>query len=477
VLAVVALAVLSGIDGANYSSARERARATAGALAEKDQERMRSIKFDKLADPGQPYTVNVDNVDYLVTPKAQWITDDANATPVCGDSGAQAEYLRISSTVTSNIIGVRTAPVTIESMIAPSVTYAQGHGTLAVKVVAGKTARAAGLTVTAIPKTAGTQLTATTNSEGCALFRSIAKGDYTMRLNTLGYMDKAGNQQSDLGATVSPNFLTVITMPYDKATNMAVSVATLKPGTKISATATRYPSKADAVSDNSASGTNVVRTFAKSDNSKFTSINTGPIFPFATAYQFYTGDCAYESPVKAWTGNASYFTDDATKGASLIGDPDAFQPQPVTAFQPAFNLRVRADYDTPSPSDQTKFDASAAGLTAYVTLQRGSDTCNDITGRQMLIKDWPTAGWDPAPTLTKNWVVQNSTDWDPGMPFGKYTVCLVDSTSTTKQYWSTTYDNTNPSSNVNASGVPTTVEIPGTAVAKSNWSTTSCVNG
>ena len=42
VLAIVALAVLSGIDGATASTARERARAIAGSLAEKDQERLRS---------------------------------------------------------------------------------------------------------------------------------------------------------------------------------------------------------------------------------------------------------------------------------------------------------------------------------------------------------------------------------------------------------------------------------------------------
>ena len=46
VLAIVALAVLSGIDAASSTSAREKARAVAASLAEQDQERMRSYRFD-----------------------------------------------------------------------------------------------------------------------------------------------------------------------------------------------------------------------------------------------------------------------------------------------------------------------------------------------------------------------------------------------------------------------------------------------
>ena len=46
ILAVVALAVLSGLDGASASSARERARAVSASLAEQDQERLRSYRFD-----------------------------------------------------------------------------------------------------------------------------------------------------------------------------------------------------------------------------------------------------------------------------------------------------------------------------------------------------------------------------------------------------------------------------------------------
>src|ERR1700748_159744 len=50
VLAMVALAVLAGIDGASASSGREKARNVAATLAESDQERLRATPVAALAD-------------------------------------------------------------------------------------------------------------------------------------------------------------------------------------------------------------------------------------------------------------------------------------------------------------------------------------------------------------------------------------------------------------------------------------------
>ena len=48
VLAIVALAVLSGIDAASSTSAREKARAVAASLAEQDQERLRAMTYEQI---------------------------------------------------------------------------------------------------------------------------------------------------------------------------------------------------------------------------------------------------------------------------------------------------------------------------------------------------------------------------------------------------------------------------------------------
>src|SRR3954447_17846129 len=79
VLAIVAMAVLAGIDGATASSGREKARAVAANIAEKDQERLRGLSVQTLslgaAIPQAP-AVTIDGVTYNTTSKAEWVTDD-----------------------------------------------------------------------------------------------------------------------------------------------------------------------------------------------------------------------------------------------------------------------------------------------------------------------------------------------------------------------------------------------------------------
>ena len=84
VLAIVALAVLSGIDAANGASAREKARAVAASLAEQDQERLRTMPVDMLKNPPQAPDATVDGVTYKIKSEAKWITDDVGGTPGCG---------------------------------------------------------------------------------------------------------------------------------------------------------------------------------------------------------------------------------------------------------------------------------------------------------------------------------------------------------------------------------------------------------
>jgi type II secretory pathway pseudopilin PulG len=456
VLAIVALAVLAGIDGATASSAREKARAVAGALAEQDQERMRSYRFDALATIPQVDPVEVDGVTYTVKSEAKWITDDANATPACGDtSQKQSEYLKITTTVTSNVVGTRIEPIKVESLVAPSVTYAQDHGTLAVQVIDRNLEGVPNITVNARHED-GTMLTPEqTNDQGCALFRSVEIGDYTITLNTPGYITPKGVQLAEAGATVNPNYVNVATITYDRPVTMKIDVKTIRPGATFRSTETTHPSKALAVSDNSAEAT-VLRTFKRDDGKAFTSITSPKLFPFRTTlYSYFTGTCAYESPVK-WA--ADYFNN-ATTGnpaAAIKGDPDAFQPQPATVYQPAFNARVRWD---------ARGNENPSQVTASVTLNRvGSDTCTDLQNVQMKLATYPASGWGTAPTApaNRNFLSQidplDATSFDPGMPFGTYTICLYDPNGRSgRKYWSTTYDNTS------ASGRATTLELPPTS--------------
>ena len=79
VLALASLAVLAGIEGAQNSAGRERARSVASSLAERDQERLRSLQFDTLdsysTTPPPATQAIVDGVPYTITSATTWQTD------------------------------------------------------------------------------------------------------------------------------------------------------------------------------------------------------------------------------------------------------------------------------------------------------------------------------------------------------------------------------------------------------------------
>ena len=134
-LVMVALGVLKGLDTAQQSSGREKARSTAAALTEQDQERLRSFRAVDLANYDETRTINVNNVDYTVQSQVDWIRDSTGGTQSCNNSATQADYMRITSTTTSNLVNTPIAPITQSSLVAPPVgAFGANQGTLGVQV-------------------------------------------------------------------------------------------------------------------------------------------------------------------------------------------------------------------------------------------------------------------------------------------------------------------------------------------------------
>ena len=462
VLALIALAVLSGIDGATASTARERARAVAASLAEQDQERLRGYRFEELSTITSPDPVTIDGVTYTVTSKAEWVVDDGAVSASCGTAGSkQSEYLRITSSVKSALVGTRIPEVKIESLVSPPVS-----GSLVVKLEGGVPTRIpSGITVTAIAKTTGRQYFEVTNSQGCAIFRTIETGDYTIRLNTPGWVDKLNQQLSEKSATVNSALVSVVNMIYDRAIDMRVFVKTLKPGDPFPSSTT-YDSNTLAVADTAADPGNPKQFDLATAGS---TLDIKKQFPFPAAYSFFTGTvCGIQSPVK--TFNRDYFSL-FNKDAVILGDPDSIQkPQLATVFQPALNLRIRASSTKDNPT-QSSFDAST--FTVVAILQPvGTEACPEFLPVKLSAKPWPSA-WGANPlndaNRNRNWVVRSdNAGFDPGLPFGTYKICIKDNANTPK-WWSSGatdsphYDNTKPAK-------PAAVEMPPSNVTAS-WST------
>lgn len=435
VLAIVALAVLSGIDGAQGSSAREKARAVAGALAEQDQERMRSMSVETLRAVPQMAPQTIDGATYTIKSEAQWVTDDTGGTPACGNSSNNAEYFHITTTVTSAIAGTKIPAIKIDSLVSPSVAYAQAHGTIGAKIVDRNGNGLQGITVSG---TGPTALTAQkTDQNGCVLWRSVAVGAYTIMLSQSGYCDELGNTNVSRDQTVSANTVSFVTVRYDLCASAAVSVRTHIPGQTFSTSATQV-SKARELTDVSSNGS--LKTWTPTSGTSASSFTLTNLFPYpASPYGFFTGECQYQSPAKL--GLTNYFTT-TNPGASITADPTK-PNQPVYVYQPPLNLRITRGQQNATPA--------AGAIDVYLTLKKpaafASDTCTDEVFKYSVM-DYPAAntGWGTTrPTNYQGYVSQSSTTYDPGLPFGTYSICLYDRNRNYSNTTAADYDNTSAS--------------------------------
>ena len=412
VLAIVALAVLSGIDAANGASAREKARAVAASLAEQDQERLRTMPVDMLKSPPQAPPATVDGVTYTIKSEAKWITDDIGGSPACGVSSGenQVEYLQIKTTVTSNVVGTRIPAVTVDSLVAPTTKWVEGHGTLGVKVVDRTGAGVPGITVT--PTSPGFSPTAqTTNAQGCVLWKSVQIGTYTITLNTPGYIDTKGIQLSRTTQNVVAKKVSFPTIRYDRPARANVSVTTHVPGTTWSAAGAKT-SKATDVSATNGAEVGFFRTFTPP--SPTNAFQVTQLFPFATnSYSFFSGRCGWADPEDY---NANYFS--ATNpGAGLLGRPERGQGRgrAPAAVQHPRHAQVRQAPRSPTTKSRCTRACSSRRSPPRTAPSRSTGS----RPRRGRAARWGTR------TSTTHWVSQEGTAFDPGMPFGDYQLCVV----------------------------------------------------
>jgi len=404
VLAMVALAVLSGIDGATSASGRERSRAVEASLAEQDQERLRALQIDELSKYAPTSrTVTVDGVDYTVASSTKWIRDtDPTGTPTCVGSAKRSDYIYITSEVSSPGLGARIPAVKVESIVAPPVKYNTSTGSLAVQVNDRNSIGVPNLTVSVTGTSAGTtSTTRTTNAAGCALFEYIPAGDYDVTLSRPGWVDIKGNSVSTVSQKVTAGTLNQLAMIYDQAATAALTMKTYTPGT----TTVIDSSSIDVSTINFSQP---MRTWPQpAITTPVKTITASSLFPFkdplGSAYSFWTGSCASENPE---TYNAGYW---AVAGRALQTDPGGSYLKTIS--QPPVNLKVSRDYNNRAPN--------AAGFRVKVTATfqaPASDTgCTD------------TVLMYPMTTGTSLGMLSQQTGWyDPGLPFGNWSILVCD---------------------------------------------------
>jgi type II secretory pathway pseudopilin PulG len=409
VLAIVALAVLSGVDGASNSAARERSRSVAASLAEQDQERMRAMSADQLTDyAAVPRDVTVEGVTYQVTSRSEWIRDDTGGTTSCTNNSAQVDYLRISSDVRSSVVGRNIEPVSMASLVAPPVSKAKG--TLAVQVNDRANAGLPGKTVTATAAGGGT-FTEVTNALGCAIFARIPVDTYTVSLNEIGWVDTFGNQQATKGADVLNGTVQLVTINYDKAAQATWSVKTYDPYDANAATNAIASSRAEKVSAMNGDERDLQRVFTASPATQ--------LFPFLTPYGFFTGACAQSNPATAMVpADPDYYE---TNIGAVATQPLGVHT--VQMYQPPIAVRVQTG--TAGTYVTTPASGGAAkntGATAFAYLRPEAGDPTPCTEKITLYATSRSDG-------TTGYLSRSNPGYDPGLPFGIYDVCVMRMTS------------------------------------------------
>jgi type II secretory pathway pseudopilin PulG len=425
ILAMVAFGVLAGINGAQGSTGREKARSVAASLAEQDQERMRSMQLESLAELNETRPIALDGSTYTVKSEGKWISDTTGGTPSCQNNSKQADYLQISSAVTSNVIGTKTKPVLIKSLVAPTVVYSATRGSLAVQVNNRNHAGVPGIAVTIGGPSSDVQVT---NEQGCAIFPYIPVGNYEIKLNRPGWVEHYGVQQAIGNQDVTAGTLNVRTMDYDQAATVVATVGTYKPGSTTADTANLIDSKTYRASATNGGEQGMQRVFpATTPALPSYQVTLDSLFPFESEYGVFTGVCMAESnPVLYDTDYYPSFT------GAIKTNPSGTHA--VTVRQPPFNMQVK------TPGTGTPL---TNGLSVRATLQ--SPECA-VADRTFVL----TTTTNPY-TATAGWISQKQlvvagnpvgNAFDPGMPFGLYDLCVYD--PGTKRRLNMTYDNTSP---------------------------------
>ncbi|MHB1538723.1 MAG: type IV pilus modification PilV family protein [Solirubrobacteraceae bacterium] len=291
-LVVIVSGVVFGLNSANQATSLDRQRSQATALAQQEEEQLRSEPIAKLSEMSRTEEPQLHEVDaagttFLITSTAHYVADAA-ATSSCAATNAEASYIETSSKVTWAALA-SSKPVVQTGVIAPP------PGSDLIVAVDNQAAEPLeGASVTATGKTAGTtSMQSTTSADGCAVL-AVSPGEYSVNVSKLGYVDGAGYTNSVEDPQYSNNTYVVaetsVKLSYQLGKAATVNVAYEDPSTKGTVSGEGFVLA-------HASMTPSVRCFgATGCRSAATSTTGKTVFPFTSGYEVYAGSCEADNP-------------------------------------------------------------------------------------------------------------------------------------------------------------------------------------
>src|SRR5262245_22076765 len=289
-IVLVADGVFGAFEAATRTTAQERHRAQAHAIADAVRSRMRSMRISDLSNLNQTRTVNQDGTPYSVHSTAVFLTDNTS-TASCEAGTASADYIKVSSTVTWPSIGSRPPVVSSTIVAPPNGSISANSGALAVGIVDSRDVGIGGI---GIAGSGAGSFSGVTGSNGCAIFGNLPAGAYTLSFTGVSVLvDKDGNVPGSQQTSVVAESTNTLVLQFDHPGTITTTFETKPYG----ATASTPPvaSSADSVIVFN-TGMTSTKAFPPTPGARVASITSTALFPFSSDYAVYAGTCEGDNP-------------------------------------------------------------------------------------------------------------------------------------------------------------------------------------
>jgi Tfp pilus assembly protein PilV len=325
ILAIVAGAVLTLIAATTRSAASSRSHSVAYGLAQEDQARMRTMRISSLNHLDSTKERTIGGTTYSVRSTGTFVNNKAG-TPSCTEANASADYVAITSTVSSPVMP---HPVTLQSVVSPtSGSLDPSHGTISFQV---KNALGGGVGGVSLTGSGPSNFSGSSESSGCAVFADLPSGNYKVVANGNGLITPDGKEtwtKEQVGAPASGT--QQVQIRFDTPGTIAAHFVYKEPTQSEPA-----PAPVDSMELFNSENEQKTLTFGTpTATPRLPVLEDKAVFPFQTKYLVYAGSCTSNNPDPKSEGinTAALGKVEVTAGAITT-------PPPIQI--PALNLTVK----------------------------------------------------------------------------------------------------------------------------------------
>lgn len=435
IVALIAVATLTGFSNAGRATARGRNRAQAAACAQQNEEKLRGLTIKRFESPEeippeevnencQPHKAGETGTVYTVISRIVPYTEsESGVSETCTVEKAESSYVRTTTEVTWPALGKGT-PVRQSSIVTVALS-----ASLIVKVINQNQEPVEGVTIKTTDNSS--IYTQTTGAGGCVLYDSLpAASNISVEASKLGWVDKTGNANPTKTTSVivgSPS--SPVSFEMGQAGRIVANFVDASKAVKRGDTFVAFHNGAGTTNPFDLEGT--IGTYATAAESPMT------LFPFVTVgkpatsspYTVYAGDCTENNPETV--------TSKAVKSESVQVEPG--ETKTVSVVVPPVNVAV---YEGTNTSSKV-----VSGTTSKATLT--NTKCAGVLPNN----------YTSTPSYIHTQKLLEGHLEAPNQPFGTFELCVSGTVGSETRRWKTTFtNNTNngPSATVGNGGTITT---------------------